>query len=75
MREFLEREGSDLLQLRVKFLIKESQMEKAALLAKACAEFPPFEGGGAHFKQSYLVCLCSFAPQEALIEEVSSYRM
>ncbi|XP_062857823.1 zinc finger protein 292b [Trichomycterus rosablanca] len=71
VREFLEREGPDLLQLRVKFLIKENRMEKAALLAKACADFPAFEGSGTHFKQSYLVCLCSFAPQETLLDELS----
>ncbi|KAB5517027.1 hypothetical protein PHYPO_G00184770 [Pangasianodon hypophthalmus] len=71
VREFLAREGPDLLQLRVKYLIKESSMERAALLAKACADFREFEGNRGHFKQSYLVCVCSFAPQEMLMEELS----
>lgn len=64
------REGLGLLQLRVKYLIKENFMEKAALLAKACSDFHPFGGGRGHFKQSYLVCVCSFAPQEMLMVEV-----
>ncbi|XP_053370970.1 zinc finger protein 292b [Clarias gariepinus] len=71
VREFLMREGPELVQLRVKFLIKENSMEKAALLAKACAEFPEFGGGRGYFKQSYLVCVCCFAPQEMLMEELS----
>lgn len=64
------REGPDLLQLRVKYLIKENSMERAALLAKACADFQEFVGSRGHFKQSYLVCVCSCAPQETLMEEV-----
>lgn len=64
------REGPDLLQLRVKYLIKENSMEKAVLLAKACADFHEFGASRGHFKQSYLVCMCSFAPQEMLMEEV-----
>lgn len=44
-------------------------MERAALLARACAECPEFEGKG-HFKQMYLVCLCSASAQEPLMEEV-----
>lgn len=64
------REGPDLLQLRLKHLIKENSMEKAALLAKACADFQEFGGTRGHFKQSYLVSVCSCAPQETLMEEV-----
>lgn len=64
------REGPDLLQLRVKYLIKENSTEKAALLAKACAQFHLFGASRGHFKQSYLVCVCSFAPQEMLMGEV-----
>lgn len=44
-------------------------MERAALLARACAECPEFEGKG-HFKQMYLVCLCAVSAQEPLMEEV-----
>lgn len=68
------REGPDLLQLRVKYLIKENCTEKAALLAKACADFHLFGGNRGHFKQSYLVCVCSFAPREMLMEEVGGCR-
>lgn len=57
------------MELRVKHLIKENYMERAALLAKACAEYPEFEGKG-HFKQMYLVCLCAVSAQEPLMEEV-----
>lgn len=64
------REGLDLLQLRVKYLMKERSMEKAALLAKACADFQEFAASRGPFKQSYLVCVCAFAPQEMLMEEV-----
>lgn len=46
-------------------------MERAALLARACAECPEFEGKGHIFKQMYLVCLCSASAQEPLMEEVS----
>ena len=58
------------MELRVKHLIKENYMERAVLLAKACAEYPEFEGKG-HFKQMYLVCLCAVSAQEPLMEEVS----
>lgn len=64
------REGPELLQLRVKYLIKENSVDMAALLAKACADFHEFGGSRGHFKQSYLVCVCSSAPQEMLMEEV-----
>ncbi|KAF7694547.1 hypothetical protein HF521_008300 [Silurus meridionalis] len=71
VREFLLREGPELLELRVKFLIKENSMEKAALLAKACADLLEFGANRGHFKQIYLVCVCSSAPQEMLMEELS----
>ncbi|XP_027030944.2 zinc finger protein 292b [Tachysurus fulvidraco] len=71
VHEFLMREGPDLLQLRLKHLIKENSMEKAALLAKACADFQEFGGTRGHFKQSYLVCVCSCAPQDTLMEELT----
>ncbi|XP_066532199.1 zinc finger protein 292b isoform X2 [Hoplias malabaricus] len=70
--EFLSREGPDLLQMRVKFLIKENLMDKAALLAKACADFPAFDGRRVQFKQIYLVCLCTVAPQQTLMDELST---
>uniref|UniRef100_A0AAY5KV81 Zinc finger protein 292b n=1 Tax=Esox lucius TaxID=8010 RepID=A0AAY5KV81_ESOLU len=63
-------QGPVLLEMRVKHLIKENHMERAARLAKACAEYPHFEGKG-HFRQMYLVCLCAVSAQEPLIEELS----
>ncbi|XP_076872779.1 zinc finger protein 292b [Brachyhypopomus gauderio] len=69
--EFLSREGPDLLQLRVKYLIKENYMDKAAVLARACVDCPGFEGRGGHFRQIYLVCLCTVAPQQTLMDELS----
>lgn len=69
---FLALEGPTLLEMRIKHLIKENQRKKAALLAKACSEFPEFEGKG-HFKQMYLVSLCSVTEQEPLMEEVFSH--
>ncbi|KAK6295081.1 hypothetical protein J4Q44_G00343070 [Coregonus suidteri] len=70
VHKFLQLEGPILLEMRVKHLIKENHMERAALLARACAECPEFEGKG-HFKQMYLVCLCSASAQEPLMEELS----
>ncbi|XP_051951449.1 zinc finger protein 292-like [Xyrauchen texanus] len=70
VHEFLTLEGPALLRMRVKHLIKESCIEQAALLAKACAELSKFEDQG-HFKQMYLVCLCTVAPQELVMEELS----
>lgn len=66
---FLAVEGPILLEMRIKHLIKEGHLSKAALLAKACFEFPEFEGKG-HFKQMYLVSICNVAEQEQLMEEV-----
>ncbi|KAK2883421.1 hypothetical protein Q8A67_017058 [Cirrhinus molitorella] len=68
--EFLTLEGQTLLRMRVKHLIKESCVNQAASLAKACAEFSEFEEKG-HFKQMYLVCLCTAAPQDVVMEELS----
>ncbi|XP_064195989.1 zinc finger protein 292b isoform X2 [Anguilla rostrata] len=70
VHEFLALEGPVLLEMRIKHLIKENQLEKAALLAKACSEYPGFEGKG-HFKQTYLVCLCATVAQEPLMQEIS----
>ncbi|XP_065113487.1 zinc finger protein 292b [Paramisgurnus dabryanus] len=70
VHEFLTLEGPTLLMLRVKHLIKENYVEQAALLAKACAEISQIEEKG-HFKQTYLVCLCTIAPQEIVMEELS----
>ncbi|XP_063078835.1 zinc finger protein 292b [Engraulis encrasicolus] len=67
---FLAVEGPILLEMRIKHLIKEGHLSKAALLAKACFEFPEFEGKG-HFKQMYLVSICNVAEQEQLMEEIS----
>ncbi|KAG7460643.1 hypothetical protein MATL_G00200930 [Megalops atlanticus] len=70
VHEFLALEGPVLSEMRIKHLIKESQVAKAALLAKACSEYPGFEGKG-HFKQTYLVCLCATEAQESLMQELS----
>ncbi|XP_015209134.1 zinc finger protein 292 [Lepisosteus oculatus] len=70
VREFLEQEGAVLLDMRVKHLIKENHIEKAALVAKVCAEHPEF-GAKSSFKQTYLVCLCSVAPREQVMQEIS----
>uniref|UniRef100_A0A8C1KXA2 Zinc finger protein 292a n=1 Tax=Cyprinus carpio TaxID=7962 RepID=A0A8C1KXA2_CYPCA len=69
VHEFLSREGPELLHMRIKHLMKQKHMEKAARLAKTCAEFPEF-GGKKNFKQIYLVCLCEIKPQEELMQEI-----
>ena len=63
-------EGLVLLEMRVKQLMKEKQLGKAALLAKTCSECPVFQGKGP-FKQMYLVCLCATSEQDQLMDEVS----
>ncbi len=70
--EFLALEGQALLRMRVKHLIKDRCVDQAASLAKACAELSEFEKMG-HFKQMHLVCLCTSAPQELVMEEVSPW--
>ncbi|XP_030578138.1 zinc finger protein 292b [Archocentrus centrarchus] len=70
VEDFLAHEGHVLLEMRVKQLMKEKQLEKAALLAKTCCEYPAFKGSGA-FKQMYLVCLCGTKEQNQLMEELS----
>ncbi|KAJ8008915.1 hypothetical protein DPEC_G00083380 [Dallia pectoralis] len=70
VHQFLELEGPVLLEMRVKHLMKENHMQRAALLAKACTECPQFEGKGP-FRQMYLVCLCAVSAQEPLMEELS----
>ena len=59
-----------LLNMRLKHLIKMDSIEKAAVLAKICSEYPGYEGKG-NFKQIYLVCICMTKTQEQLMEEVS----
>ncbi|KAM4713273.1 zinc finger protein 292-like [Anableps anableps] len=68
--EFLAHEGPVLLQMRVKQLMKEKQLEKAALLAKICSECSAFQAKG-DFKQMYLVCLCGILEKDQLMEELS----
>ncbi|KAL0967303.1 hypothetical protein UPYG_G00250510 [Umbra pygmaea] len=70
VHQFLDIEGPVLLEMRVKHLIKENLVERAALLAKACTEYPKFEGKG-HFRQMYLMCLCAYLTREPLMEELS----
>lgn len=69
VEEYLIQEGPVLLEMRVKQLMKEKQLGKAALLAKTCSEYPAFQGTG-HFKQMYLVCLCATSEQNQLMDEV-----
>uniref|UniRef100_A0A3P9MUV5 Zinc finger protein 292b n=1 Tax=Poecilia reticulata TaxID=8081 RepID=A0A3P9MUV5_POERE len=70
VEKFLEHEGPVLLQMRVKQLIKEKQLEKAALLAKVCSDCSAFQAKG-DFKQMYLVCLCGILEKDQLMEELS----
>ncbi|XP_023266126.1 zinc finger protein 292 [Seriola lalandi dorsalis] len=70
IEEFLVQEGQLLLEMRVKQLMKEKQLGKAALLAKTCSECPPLQGKGP-FKQMYLVCLCATSEQDQLMDELS----
>ncbi|XP_067272695.1 zinc finger protein 292b [Pseudorasbora parva] len=70
VHEFLSLEGPALLRMRVKQLMKESCVSQALSLAKACAEFCGFQDSG-HFRQMQLVCLCTVAPQELIMEELS----
>ncbi|XP_076834337.1 zinc finger protein 292a [Brachyhypopomus gauderio] len=67
--ELLAQEGPTLLDLRIKHLIKKRCVDKAAVLAKTCAEFPEF-GGKKNFKQIYLVCLCETVSQQELMQEI-----
>ncbi|KPP73750.1 zinc finger protein 292-like [Scleropages formosus] len=70
VHEFLSTEGPVLLEMRIKHLIKDNQVEKAALLARACAEHPEL-GREGRFQQTYLVCLCAVVPRELLMQELS----
>ncbi|XP_060908628.1 zinc finger protein 292b [Labrus mixtus] len=70
VEEFLVQEGTVLSEMRVKQLMKDSQSEKAALLAKTCSECAAFQGSGS-FKQMYLVCLCATSDQDQLMEVLS----
>ncbi|KAI5102516.1 zinc finger protein 292a, partial [Silurus meridionalis] len=69
VHELLAREGPTLLDMRIKHLIKQKCVEKAAVLAKTCAEFPEF-CGKKNFKQIYLVCLCETMSQQELMQEI-----
>ncbi|XP_028253836.1 zinc finger protein 292b [Parambassis ranga] len=69
VEEYLIQEGHVLLEMRVKQLMKEKQLGKAALLAKTCSECPAFQGTG-HFKQMYLVCLCATSEPNQLMDEI-----
>ncbi|XP_074540799.1 zinc finger protein 292b [Halichoeres trimaculatus] len=70
VEEFLAHEGLVLSEMRVKQLMKDRQLKKAALLAKTCSECAAFQGNGS-FKQMYLVCLCATSDQEQLMEVLS----
>lgn len=69
VHEYLEFEGPTLLNMRIKHLIKVNSVDKAAVLAKMCSEYPGYEGKG-NFKQTYLLCICMTKSQEQLMEEV-----
>ncbi|TDG98845.1 hypothetical protein EPR50_G00205190 [Perca flavescens] len=71
VREYLELEGATLLNMRIKHLIKVDSVDKAAVLAKMCSEYPGYEGKG-NFKQTYLLCICIAKSQEQLMEEIAS---
>ncbi|XP_034555052.1 zinc finger protein 292b [Notolabrus celidotus] len=67
---FLVQEGLVLSEMRVKQLMKDGQLEKAALLAKTCSQCATFQGSGS-FKQMYLVCLSATSDQDQLMEVLS----
>ncbi|XP_070698691.1 zinc finger protein 292a [Pempheris klunzingeri] len=71
VHEYLELEGPTLLNMRIKHLIKVDSVDKAAVLAKLCSEYPGYEGKG-NFKQTYLLCICMTKSQEQLMEEIAS---
>ncbi|XP_008307319.1 zinc finger protein 292a [Cynoglossus semilaevis] len=71
VHEYLELEGPALLNMRIKHLIKVESVDKAAVLAKMCSEYPGYEGKG-NFKQTYLLCICMTKNQEQLMEEIAS---
>ncbi|KAL6105559.1 znf292 [Pungitius sinensis] len=71
VHEYLELEGATLLNMRIKHLIKVESVDKAAVLAKMCSEYPGYEGKG-NFKQTYLLCICMTKSQEQLMEEIAS---
>ncbi|XP_029316561.1 LOW QUALITY PROTEIN: zinc finger protein 292a [Cottoperca gobio] len=71
VHEYLELEGAALLNMRIKHLIKVESVDKAAVLAKMCSEYPGYEGKG-NFKQTYLLCICMSKGQEQLMEEIAS---
>ncbi|CAB1432493.1 unnamed protein product [Pleuronectes platessa] len=71
VHEYLELEGPTLLNMRIKHLIKLDSVDKAAVLAKMCSEYPGYEGKG-NFKQTYLLCVCMTKNQEQLMEEIGS---
>ncbi|KAM9840189.1 zinc finger protein 292b [Aulostomus maculatus] len=70
VEEFLLHEGRVLLEMRVKQLMKDNQLERAALVAKTCSEFPTFQEK-ATFKQMHLVCLCATSEQDHLMNELA----
>ncbi|XP_041109653.1 zinc finger protein 292-like [Polyodon spathula] len=70
VNEFLKLEGPVLLEMRIKHLIKEKHIEKAASLAKACSNHPELRAKSS-FKQTYLVCLTAVAQQDQLMQEIS----
>uniref|UniRef100_A0A1A8V5Y3 Zinc finger protein 292a n=1 Tax=Nothobranchius furzeri TaxID=105023 RepID=A0A1A8V5Y3_NOTFU len=70
VHEYLESEGPTLVNMRIKHLIKVDSIDKAAVLAKMCSEFPGYEGKG-NFKPTYLLCICMTKSQEQLMEEIS----
>lgn len=69
VEKFLVQEGPVLLEMRVKQLMKDNQIEKAAALAKACSQCLGFQEKSS-FKQLYLVCLCVTSERERLMEAV-----
>ncbi|XP_063040174.1 zinc finger protein 292a [Engraulis encrasicolus] len=70
INEYLASEGPALIDMRIKHLIKQNEVEKAARLAKVCTEFPEFSGKR-NFKQAYLVCLCATSSEEHLKKEIA----
>ncbi|KAJ1151383.1 hypothetical protein NDU88_004165 [Pleurodeles waltl] len=70
VNEFLALEAPILLEMRIKHLLKASQITQATILAKLCSDNQDLRAKG-NFKQIYLVCLCSQSPNLKLIEEIA----
>ncbi|XP_018120945.1 zinc finger protein 292 isoform X2 [Xenopus laevis] len=68
--QFLVSEGSTLLEMRIKQLLKLGKVASATSLAKLCSGHHEMSKKG-NFTQLYLTCLCAASPNIKLIEEIA----